>query len=159
MLNSGIIIVLPPEKRPVRVTLWGKTVIRPASRDESTEPLRKRAMTLLLIALLVLTLGLILMRNFRRSSMVERATFSNSTLEVNVTKLVRRHLLSTSMLSIVDIVPKDLIEVDDQPRLEILLKQGRGSKVLLKLTERESFDVARGMADGGQEEHISDAKD
>ncbi|GAQ90383.1 hypothetical protein KFL_006340030 [Klebsormidium nitens] len=66
-------------------------------------------------------------------------------MEVNVTKLVRRHLLSTSTLSIVDIVPKDLIEIDEQPQLEILLNQGRGSKVLLKLTERESFDVARGV--------------
>lgn len=87
--------------------------------------------------------------------MVERATFSNSSMEVNVTKMVRRHLLSTSTLSIVDIVPKDLIEVDDQPQLEILLKQGRGSKVLLKLTEKESYDVAR----GGQEEHISGANE
>jgi hypothetical protein len=72
-------------------------------------------------------------------------------MQVNVTKLVRRHLLSTSTVSIVDIVPQDLIETDDHPQLEILFKQNKGSKLLIQLRGGERLNIERDLPGSSQQ--------
>lgn len=99
-------------------------------------------MLLLLSIVLFSALCLLAMRSIRRSCLVERATFSNSTVQVNLTRMVRRHLLSKSTLSIVDVVPKDLLDCDDEPRLIVVFKR---SGVLHPMTfdEKKLIDVVR----------------
>lgn len=95
----------------------------------------------LALAVLFLVFVCFVIRHIVRSRRVEEATFINTGIKVNVTKLVRRHLLSTSNVSIVDIVPQDLIETDDHPQLEILFKQSGGSKLLIKLRGSERLII------------------
>lgn len=95
--------------------------------------------SIIMIAFIVLVC--IMIKRVRRASLVERAVFSNSTVKVNVTKMVRRHLLSNSMLSIVDVVPQDLLDCDDFPYLEVFFKQPCGGSI------RRTFEEARDVVD------------
>jgi hypothetical protein len=99
---------------------------------------------MLVLLSIVLFLGLcyIAIRSIRRSCLVERATFSNSTVQVNLTRMVRRHLLSTSTLSIIDVVPKDLLDCDDEPRLTVVFKKCGGSYPMT-FDENKLIDVVR----------------
>lgn len=91
---------------------------------------------MLVLACMVTIMIMIMITFYTRSSVVQGAVFSNKSLRVNVTNAVRRHMWSHNTLSMRDVVPEDMLDFDENPRLAVLLRRRSGEVV--------EYDLGRG---------------